>query len=428
MNVLLLGSGGREHAFAKKISESKLLNQLYILPGNAGTARCGQNLEGSPNDAEAIKKIVWEKDIHCIVVGPEEPLVKGLKDALRKDDVLRDVIFVGPDAGGAALEGSKAFAKNFMKKYGIPTARFKEVNETNIHEGIQFLESLQPPYVLKADGLAGGKGVLILNNPDEAKEELKNFIFKNKMGDAGKVVVIEEFLQGIECSCFVFTDGIHYQLLPFAKDYKRIGDGDTGPNTGGMGAVSPVPFADEDFVHKVRQRIIEPTLESMRLEGCPYEGFLFIGLMNVGGDPYVIEFNCRMGDPETEAIFPRIKSDFLEWFKCYHEKKLNQFVLDIDPRTACVLIMASKGYPDAYEKNKPITISSALSGNCMLFAAGIRATDEGWFTNGGRVLALCSLADTLHEARSHAYSEIQKIHFENAYFRTDIGADLLKYY
>lgn len=427
MNVLLIGSGGREHAFARKISESKGLNQLYILPGNAGTGRCGLNIHGSANDAEFIKKICWEKDIHCIVVGPEEPLVKGLKDALRKDEVLKETIFVGPDSRGALLEGSKAFAKQFMKKYAIPTAGFIEVNENNIKEGVRFLESLNPPYVLKADGLAAGKGVVIIEDLDKAITELKNFIVNQKMGEAGKKVVIEEYLNGIECSCFVFTDGKNYQLLPFAKDYKRIGEGDTGPNTGGMGAVSPVPFADEAFTEKVNNRIIIPTLEGMKNEGHPYEGFLFIGLMNVNGDPYVIEYNCRMGDPETEAVFPRLKADFLEWFKYYHEKRLNEFLLNVDSRYACTVVLASEGYPDAYEKNKTMEMPLAFPENIFAFTAGVKEENGKWLTNGGRVMALTALENSLKEARDAVYRQTEYIRFENKYFRKDIGLDLMKY-
>jgi phosphoribosylamine--glycine ligase len=425
MNVLLIGSGGREHAFAKKISESKLLNQLYILPGNAGTARCGQNVNGSVTDPELIKKICWEKDIDCIVVGPEEPLVKGLKDSLQKDEVLKGTVFVGPDAKGAMLEGSKAFAKQFMKKYGIPTAAYLEVTENNLDEGIRFLETGKPPYVLKADGLAAGKGVLIIRELDEAVVELKNFIINQKMGEAGRKVVIEEFLNGIECSCFVFTDGLHFQVLPFAKDYKRIGEGDTGPNTGGMGAVSPVPFVDETFKEKVKRRIILPTLEGMKKEEHPYEGFLFIGLMNVNGEPYVIEYNCRMGDPETEAVFPRLNIDFLEWFKYYHEKRLNEFPLNVDPRHSCTVVLASEGYPDAYEKNKILECPTVLPENIFAFCAGVKEEDGKWLTNGGRVMAVTALGDTLEEARNSAYREIEHVRFENKYFRKDIGLDLL---
>lgn len=425
MNVLLIGSGGREHAFAKKISESKLLNQLYILPGNAGTARCGQNVNGSVTDPELIKKICWEKEIDCIVVGPEEPLVKGLKDSLQKDEVLKGTVFVGPDAKGAMLEGSKAFAKQFMKKYGIPTAAYLEVTENNLDEGIRFLETGKPPYVLKADGLAAGKGVLIIRELDEAVVELKNFIINQKMGEAGRKVVIEEFLNGIECSCFVFTDGLHFQVLPFAKDYKRIGEGDTGPNTGGMGAVSPVPFVDETFKEKVKRRIILPTLEGMKKEEHPYEGFLFIGLMNVNGEPYVIEYNCRMGDPETEAVFPRLNIDFLEWFKYYHEKRLNEFPLNVDPRHSCTVVLASEGYPDAYEKNKILECPTVLPENIFAFCAGVKEEDGKWLTNGGRVMAVTALGDTLEEARNSAYREIEHVRFENKYFRKDIGLDLL---
>lgn len=427
MNVLLIGSGGREHAFARKISESRLLNQLYILPGNAGTARCGQNIDGSVNDAEFIKKICWEKDIHCIVVGPEEPLVKGLKDILLKDDVLKDIIFVGPDSKGALLEGSKAFAKQFMKNHSIPTAGFLEVSEKNLDEGIRFLQSGKPPYVIKADGLAAGKGVLIVQDLKEAETELKNFIVNQKMGEAGRKVVVEEFLNGIECSCFVFTDGKHFQILPFAKDYKRIGEGDKGPNTGGMGAVSPVPFADDAFTEKVRNRIIIPTLEGMKNEGHPYEGFLFIGLMNVNGEPYVIEYNCRMGDPETEAVFPRLNADFLEWFKHYHEKRLNEFPLNIDTRHACTVVLASEGYPDTYEKNKPIEIPFEFPQNVYAFYAGVKEENGTLLTNGGRVMAVTALGNTLVEARSSVYRQIDAIHFENKYFRKDIGLDLMNY-
>lgn len=428
MNVLLLGSGGREHAFAYKISQSKLLNKLYIVPGNAGTALCGENIEGNPANAEFVKKIILEKEIDCIVAGPEEPLVKGIRNALKKElHGLEKKIFVGPSAAAAQLEGSKAFAKRFMQKHGIPTARFMEVCKENLAQGMAFLSELPPPYVLKADGLAAGKGVLIIPHLNDAREELKNILINKSMGVAGDKVIVEEFLQGTECSCFVFTDGRNYQLLPFAKDYKRVGDGDTGPNTGGMGAVCPVSFVDEPFLQKVKERIIHPTLDGMKKEGNPYEGFLFIGLMNVKGNPYVIEYNCRMGDPETQAVFPLLRMDFLEWFQRYHEKKLHSFPLQIEPGWAVTIVLASQGYPGNYEKNKIINIQKNFSNlpNAFLFFAGVKSQEQHLITSGGRVLSVTAVENSLPEAIRRAYHLTRHISFENQYYRNDIGKDLL---
>ena len=425
MNVLILGSGGREHAFAWKIAQSKLLNNLYIAPGNAGTSNCGTNVNLSPTDFEAIKKFVWEKSIDLVLVGPEEPLVKGIHDFFEQDEVLKDIPVIGPKKEGAAIEGSKDFSKQFMTRHGIPTARYSTFANDTLNEGRNFLESLPSPYVLKADGLAAGKGVLIIHDLEEAKIELGKILTDGKFGSAGNKVVVEEFLSGIECSVFVLTDGESYKILPAAKDYKRIGEGDTGLNTGGMGAVSPVPFADKDFMSKVEQRIIIPTVEGLKKDGISYTGFIFIGLMNVKGDPYVIEYNCRMGDPETEVVIPRIKSDLLELLVAAGEKTLSSANLQVDPRSAVTVVIVSGGYPEDYERGYEINGLNETEGS-IIFHAGTKLNDKREaITSGGRVLAITSFGKTISESSSKSIFNASKIKFTDAYFRGDIGKDLV---
>lgn len=426
MNVLLLGSGGREHAIAWKLRQSPLLTQLYIAPGNAGTAQCGQNVAISANDFDAIKHFVLENAIHIVVVGPEDPLVNGIADYFLTDSLLQHIPVVGPIQKGAMLEGSKDFSKAFMLRHQIPTARYQTFDKTTIEEGYRFLETLNPPYVLKADGLAAGKGVLICQNMEEAQHQLKHILNDQPFGSAGNKVVIEEFLHGIELSVFVLTDGTHYIILPEAKDYKRIGNQDTGLNTGGMGAVSPVAFADSTFMQKVEERIIQPTLKGLQSEGISYKGFIFIGLMNVNGNPYVIEYNCRLGDPETEAILPRMKTDLLELFKALPDGSLNKVKYETDNSTSLVVIMVSGGYPENYEKGKIISGLENIS-STTIFHAGTTSKDNHVITNGGRVLAVQASASSIEEARSKVYGQVSEIRFDKAYFRNDIGKDLLKY-
>ena len=422
MNILILGSGGREHALAWKISQSPLLSSLYIAPGNGGTEQCGINIPVNAEDFQAVKTIIIEKDIHLVVVGPEAPLTAGVRDFIESDPDLKFVHIIGPGKKGAMLEGSKDFAKAFMVRNNIPTARYATFNTETIEEGKAFLNNMNPPYVLKADGLAAGKGVLIMDDLSEAGKEFEEML-RGKFGDAGKQVVIEEFLSGIELSVFVLTDGRDYIILPEAKDYKRVGEGDTGLNTGGMGAVSPVPFAQGEFLNKVEERIIKPTIEGLRKEEIPYTGFIFIGLMNCEGEPYVIEYNVRMGDPEAEVVLPRIKSDFLQMLVSAAKGELKGFRMYTDPQTACTVMMVSGGYPGSYEKGKVISGLEEVVGS-IVFHAGTSMKEGQILTAGGRVLAVTSTGETMEEALAKTYENIEKINFEGKYRRGDIGRDL----
>ncbi len=426
MNVLILGSGGREHAFAWKISQSKLLQNLYIAPGNAGTANCGINVAISLTDFEAIKNLVWEKDINLVLVGPEDPLVNGIHDFFLQDDILKDIPVIGPKKDGAQLEGSKDFSKAFMKKHEIPTARYGTFTKVSLQDGFNFLDSLQAPYVLKADGLAAGKGVLIIQDINEAKEELTNILINSKFGSAGNKVVIEEFLFGIELSVFVLTDGVSYKILPAAKDYKRIGEGDTGLNTGGMGAVSPVPFADEKFIKKVEDKIIIPTINGLIKDGIDYSGFIFIGLMNCNGEPSVIEYNCRMGDPETEVVIPRIKSDLLDLLNGVANKNLNTKHYETINEIATTVVLVSGGYPGEYKKDKLI---EGIDNNkdSLIFHSGTKLVNDKVYTNGGRVFAVTSFGNTIKDAVNKSFDCANKINYEGKYFRSDIGQDLINF-
>jgi phosphoribosylamine---glycine ligase len=423
MNILILGSGGREHTIAYKISQSKLLNTLFIAPGNAGTRQLGTNLNLSPTDFKEVKLAVLKYNINMLIVGSEDPLVKGIHDFFLEDNQLKNVAVIGPQKIAAQLEGSKEFAKEFMIRHNIPTAQYQSFTEENLIKGYRFLESLKPPYVLKADGLAAGKGVVILTDLNKAKAELKAMLSDKKFGEASTKVVIEEFLDGIEMSCFVLTDGKHYVNLPNAKDYKRIGEGDKGLNTGGMGAVSPVPFADEVFLNKIEERIIKPTVNGLQKDNIPFVGFIFIGLIKIGNDPYVIEYNVRMGDPETEVVFPRIKSDVLALFKAVADKKLDTFNLEIDNRSATTVMLVSGGYPEAYEKGKTISGIENVE-EAIVFHAGTKLDSSKTYTNGGRVLAVTSFGNDFKEALKKSYKNIAKIHFEKMNYRKDIGFDL----
>ena len=423
-NILVLGSGGREHALAWKLAQSDGA-VVYIAPGNAGTAQVGINVNIKLSDFKAIKDFCIKQEIHLVVVGPEQPLVDGIVDFFKEDADLRGVKIIGPDRRGAQLEGSKAYAKDFMEKYGVPTAKCFKVNKDNLDEGYKFLESVNAPYVLKADGLAAGKGVLILNDLQEAKEELGKML-DGKFGSASATVVIEEFLKGIEVSVFVLTDGEHYVLLPEAKDYKRIGDGDTGLNTGGMGAVSPVPFCTPDFLDKVEQRIVKPTLKGLKAEGIDYKGFIFLGLMNDNGNPYVIEYNVRMGDPETEAVMTRIEGDFADLLDACADGRLNEVHYAKSDKTAVTVMLVSGGYPEAYKKGMVMSGLDSLKDVVAFHAGTTFDADNNVVTSGGRVIAVTAHGESIEEARSVAYREAEKIRFEGVNYRHDIGLDLMK--
>jgi len=423
MNILILGSGGREHTFAWKVSQSNLCKQLFVAPGNSGTAQVATNVEIGVTDFEAIKAFVIDKGIDMVVVGPEDPLVLGVHDFFLNDERLKHVAVIGPQAKAAQLEGSKEFAKEFLIKHDIPTAAYQSFTKDNVAEGYAFLETLKAPYVLKADGLAAGKGVLILNDLEEAKAELKEMLVDAKFGAASTKVVIEEFLDGIELSCFVLTDGKDYKILPTAKDYKRIGEGDTGLNTGGMGAISPVPFADEVLMTKIEERIVKPTVAGLQKDDLPYKGFIFIGLIMVGNDPFVIEYNVRMGDPETEVVLPLLKNDLAEIFQAIGNETLKDIEIEIDPRSAVTVMLVSGGYPEAYEKGKEITGVEAIS-DSLVFHAGAKMNQGKLVTSGGRVMAITSFGDGFKEALKKSYQNIDKLHFDKMNYRKDLGFDL----
>ena len=422
MNVLVIGGGGREHTLCWKLNQSKQCDNLYSAPGNAGTAKCATNLPLKVTDFEGIKEAVIRHRIDIVIVGPEEPLVKGIHDFFIEDKAISHVAVIGPKKAAATLEGSKAFAKKFMYRHQIPTATYEEFTAANVSDGELYLEKSTPPYVLKADGLAAGKGVVILEDLEEAKKELRQMLLKKKFGIASSKVVIEEFLSGIELSCFVLTDGESYVTLPMAKDYKRIGEGDTGLNTGGMGAISPVPFVTESFRDIIEKKIVQPTIEGLKKDGMPYKGFLFIGLIKTGQEPKVIEYNVRLGDPETEVILPRLKTDLLSLFRAVHERRLDTVELEIDPQVAATVMVVSGGYPEGYDKGKKITGLEKTTN--MVFHAGTRNEGDDVVTNGGRVLAATSFGKSFKEAVDKSLNTLKKINFQGMYYRKDIGFDL----
>lgn len=423
MNILLLGSGGREHALAWKITQSPKCTQLFVAPGNAGTDELATNVALNPLDFDAVKAFVLEHKIQMVVVGPEDPLVKGVYDYFKNDVELKHIPVIGPSKQGAQLEGSKEFAKEFLVKHGIPTARYQSFTKDTVEEGCTFLTTLNAPYVLKADGLAAGKGVLILKDLEEAQRELRNMLVDAKFGDASSKVVIEEFLDGIELSCFVLTDGKSYKILPTAKDYKRIGEGDTGLNTGGMGAVSPVPFADEELMKKIEERIVIPTVKGLQSDAIEYKGFVFIGLIKVGDDPFVIEYNVRMGDPETEVVIPRLKSDLVTLFEAVANEQLDSATLEIDGRSATTVMIVSGGYPEDYEKGKAISGLENVK-DAIAFHAGTTVKDGQVVTSGGRVIAVTAYGTDFRDALTRSYANVKEIDFEGKYYRTDLGFDL----
>jgi phosphoribosylamine--glycine ligase len=424
MRVLVLGSGGREHAFAWKIAQSKQLDKLFIAPGNPGTAECGTNVAISVNDFDGIAEFVLTEKIDLVVVGPEDPLVNGIADYFESKDKLKSVGVIGPHKNGAQLEGSKDFAKEFLIKHNIPTARYQCFSAKDLNAGYSFLETLNPPFVLKADGLAAGKGVVIPDNLEDAKQELKEMLEDQKFGEASSKVVIEEFLKGIEMSVFVMTDGNSYKILPEAKDYKRIGEGDMGLNTGGMGAISPVPFVDEVLMQKIEERIVKPSISGIKKDGLKYKGFLFIGLMIVDGEPFVIEYNVRMGDPETEVVLPRVKSDLLAHFAAISNGTLDKETIEIDDRSATTVMLVSGGYPEAYEKGK-VMMGMENTTNCLLFHAGTAMKGNELVTNGGRVMAVTAYGSNMKEALALSFDNVQRIVFDGKNYRKDIGFDLM---